>query len=99
MEERILHINNNHSFKIDVFDLGIFLDALATLKTMLLMTKNQSITNREAGLMRGDGGVHIYNNHSFKMGNIGSYFVVVFSLFHIDHFYKTIHHSNFAIVL
>ena len=95
MEERILHINNNHSFKINVFDLGIFF----ILKTMLLMTKNQSITNREAGLMRGDGGVHIYNNHSFKMGNIGSYFVVVFSLFHIDHFYKTIHHSNFAIVL
>ena len=28
----------------------------------------QSVANREAGMVRGDGGlgVHIYNNHSFK---------------------------------
>ena len=28
---------------------------------------HQSVANREAGMVRGDGGVHIYYNHSYKM--------------------------------
>ena len=64
-----MHIYNNHSFKIDVFDFGIFLNALASLQTMFFMNTNQSVANREPGMVRGDGGlgVHIYNNHSFKI--------------------------------
>ena len=74
-----MHIYNNHSFRIDVFDFGIFLDALASLKTMLSMNKNQSVSNREARMVRGDGGVRIYNNHFFKMGQYWIAFFVFFS--------------------
>ena len=48
-----VHIYYNHSYKMDVFHVGIFLDALASLKTMLSMNKNQSVANREAGMARG----------------------------------------------
>ena len=70
-----MHIYNNHSFRINVFYFEIFLDALAPLKTMLLMNKNQSVSNREARMVRGDGGVRIYNNHFFKMGQ---YWIIFF---------------------
>ena len=77
-----VHIYNNHSFKIDVFDFGIFLDALASLQTMLSKNTNQSVANREPGMVRGDGGVHIYNIHSYKMGQ---YWIIFFVFSFIPH--------------
>ena len=73
-----MHIYNNHSFRINVFYFEIFLDALAPLKTMLLMNKNQSVSNREARMVRGMEECVFTTIIFSRWGSTGSHFLFFF---------------------